>query len=158
MARLMFSVFAERVAIDRTSNALDVLNVLETIGVPEIPATVVANARRQKRQPAIPGRFALLTHWRRSSLSKGEGNLRQRVQMFSPKGELLSVGEIEFTLRNSEYVRNVVLFQALPVVGEGTYTARISLRSGRRWRQVGEASFEMRYLKPVVPGEKARIH
>jgi hypothetical protein len=158
MARLMFAVFAERVSNDRFTNALDVLNVLEKLHVPPLPPAVIAKAREQKRPPAIPGRFALLTHWRRTSLSKGESRLRQRVDFFSPSGVLLSSGVLDFTMRDSEYVRNVVQFTALPIAGEGSYKARISLQSGRRWRRVGETSFELSYQKPLVGDVRVRVH
>jgi hypothetical protein len=159
MARLMFAVFAERVTADRFTNTLDVLNVLEKLHVPEPPREAMAKARTsaQKRYPAIALRFALLTHWRRTNVSKAEGRLRQRVELLSPFGSVLGSSITDFTLRDSEYVRNVTQFAALPVAGEGSYTARISLLTGRRWRRVGETSFELAYLR-IASGEKIRVH
>jgi len=158
MPRLMFSVFAERITADQFSNALDVLNVIEQLHVPEPPPAAVAKARERKRHPAVPGRLALLVHWRRSNPAKGESRLRQRVELLSPRGTLLASGEMDFTLAASQYVRNVTNFQAVPVVGEGTYTARISVKVGKRWRRAGETSYELAYVRLPAPGAKLRVH
>ena len=105
---------------------------------------------------AVPTRFALLLHWRRSNPSKPEGALRQRVQFCDPDGAVMSSAETDFNLRMAPYVRNVVWFNALPLAGEGTYTFRIAVKSGRQWRAAGEASYELSYQKPVT-GQKTRL-
>jgi hypothetical protein len=158
MARVMFALFAERVSIDRFNNALDVHNVIEVLQTSEPPAAIQAKARKAKQHLAARVRLTLLIHWRRTTASAAEGHLRQRVQLFSPKGLPLSTSEQEFTLRDFQYTRNLVGFEVLPIAGEGTYTARISLKSGKRWREVGNASFELQYIKPPAQADKRRLH
>ena len=158
MARVMFALFAERVSVDRFSNVLDVHSLIETLQVPEPPAAAQLQARKAKKHIAARGKIALLIHWRRSNVSKPEGNLRQRVQLFSPAGRLLATSEQEFSLREFQYARNLIGFEVLPIDGEGTYIARISLKSGKRWREAGEAAFELQYLKAVPIAEKSRLH
>lgn len=150
MARLMFAVVADRVSVDRFNNVLDVHNVIEQLQVPEPPAGLLERARAAKKPPASPLRFALLLHWRRSNPSTPEGVQRQRVQFCSPTGAVLSSVEMEFNLRQSTYARNVIWFNALPLVGVGTYRFRVALRSGRQWRDAGEAAYELSYQKPVA--------
>jgi hypothetical protein len=50
-----------------------------------------------------------------------------------------------------------VIFEALPIAGEGTYRAAVSLKSGNRWREVGETSFELAYAKPAPSDTKVRL-
>jgi hypothetical protein len=159
MARLMFAVFAERVTVDRFSNALDLHNVIELLQIPEPPADVQTKARKAKQHLAARGRLALLIHWRRTMASTAEGTLKQRVQLFGPKGVLLATAEQDFSLREFQYSRNLVGFEGLPIAGEGTYTARISLKSGKRWRAMGEAAFELQYLRAhPAATDKRRLH
>lgn len=157
MARLMFAVIAERVSADRFSNALDIHNVIEQIQVPAPPPHLVAKARAKKQHLAGLARLTLLLHWRRSKVAKPEGILNQRVQLVAPNGAILSSSEQPFSLREGNYVRNLVIFEVLPIAGEGTYTARISLKSGKRWNDVGETSFELVYAKAAPPEAKLRL-
>ena len=156
MAKLMFALVAERVSVDQFSNILDVHNVIEKLQVPEPPPEVLAKAREAKKPPGMPLRFALLLHWRRSSPSKPEGMVRQRVQLFSPDGAVLSSAEMDFHLRQWPYTRNLIWFNALPISGEGTYTFRVALKAARQWRRAGETSYELSYQKPEA-GRKVRL-
>lgn len=158
MARVMFALFAERISVDRFNNALDVHNIIETLQIPEPPADVQLKARKAKQHVGARGRLALLVHWRRSNSSKAESNLRQRVQLFSPAGAILATSEQDFSLREFQYARSVIGFEVLPIAGEGTYVARISLKSGKRWREAGESAFELQYLKPAPVAVKSRLH
>jgi hypothetical protein len=82
--------------------------------------------------------------------------LRQRVQFCDPDGAVMSSAETDFNLRMAPYFRNVVWFNALPLAGEGTYTFRIAVKSGRQWRAAGETSYELLYQKPAT-GQKTRL-
>jgi hypothetical protein len=158
MARLMFAVFAERVGVDRFNNSLDILNVVEEVRIPEPPVDVSNKARKAKRSLVAAMRLALLVHWKRGVASKPERKQLQRAEFLGPKGQLLARAEQEFDLRVSQFARNILNFHGLALVGEGTYTARVFLRSGRRWRKVAETAFELVYVKPQPSGTKTRLH
>lgn len=157
MAQVMFAVFAERVSVDRFNNVVDIHQVLEEIAVPEPPADVVAKSRKNGRTPAVRFRFCLFIHWRRSDLKKAETRVRQRVRLYSPDNKSLAMADQEFTLRESTYARNLIAFEALPIRGEGTYRAVIYLGSGNRWVKAGATSFEVKYAKAPLPGDKVRL-
>lgn len=82
--------------------------------------------------------------------------VRQRVQLFSPDGAVLSSAEMDFHLRQWPYTRNLIWFNALPISGEGTYTFRVALKAARQWRRAGETSYELSYQKPET-GRKVRL-
>jgi hypothetical protein len=147
MAQVMFALFAERISIDRFNNVFDIHNVIEEVTIPEPSAALLAESRKQKKTLAAPWRFSLVIHWRRSDVRKAETTVRQRVQLITPDSRKLASADQEFTLRESTYARNIVSFEGLPILGEGTYRAVISIGLGKRWRRAGSASFEVKYAK-----------
>jgi hypothetical protein len=156
MAKLRFAIFAERVSVDRYSNRLDILNVFEQIGIPELPAAVWERSKKEKKLPALPISMVLVAHWRRSDPQRPESTLRTRAELLSPRGQVLGTAEQDISLREHAYTRGLFGYQGLPLAGPGTYTARISLRSGGRWRKSGEASFEVTYLSKAAMAAAVR--
>lgn len=158
MPRLMYAVFAERVVIDRVTNHIFVQNVLEQITVPHPPEDVLVNVRKRKRAIGARGRMTLLVHWRREDLQKPEGRLETKVELIGPNKKVLAKATQDLDLRTHGFVRNLVEFETLPIVGQGTYSARISVRLGGVWKRVGEASFGLIFQPNVPVGGKDAVH
>jgi len=157
MARLQFALFAERVSVDRFNNALDVHNVLEQLHVPEPTPSQLEAATKAKKPLVARGRLVLVVHWRRSVPDRPEGSYTSKVDLVGPNGKVLSTATQVFTLREHIYMRTLVGYDALPVIGPGTYSARVAIKVGKRWTKVGEASIQLSYQKQPQPGERRRI-
>jgi hypothetical protein len=163
MPQLMFAVFAQRVSVDRFNNMMDIHNVLEELSLPApSPDRLKTVQKTKKGALAFPFGFQLLIHWRRSEPSKPEGTVNSRVVLIGPDGRKLGISEQVVNLRPSQYMRGLINYRQLLVVGAGTYTANIQLQSGKRWRKVGEASFSVNFKAAVsAPGQSPgapRVH
>lgn len=158
MPKLMHAVFAERVVVDRFTNELHVIGLIEQLGAQEPSPDVMARALKEKKGIAGSGRVMLLIHWRRSDPAKPEGKQTARIQIIGPHGKVLATAVQEFALREYVYMRNVLPLDKLPIVGPGTYTAKVAVQRGKSWKRAGETSFELVFQKRIAEGAKVRVH
>jgi hypothetical protein len=70
--------------------------------------------------------------------------------LVGPKGQKLVLSKQVVNLRQNPYLRGLITYPTLPVVGEGTYTANIMVQSGRGWKRAGQASFEVTFGKVAL--------
>lgn len=154
----MHAIFAERVVVDRFTNDLTVSSIVETLVAHEPPPEVMAQAKREKKGIPGSGRLMLLVHWRRSDPKRPEGRYRSRIELVGPNKKVIATATQDFDLREHLYMRNVLRLGQMSIVGEGTYTARIAVKQGGRWKPMGETSLQLVFSKQATDGGKVRIH
>jgi hypothetical protein len=84
--------------------------------------------------------------------------LNSRITLVGPNGRKLGVSMQAVNLRATAYMRGLINYNPLLIVGEGIYTANIEIQSGVRWRKVGEASFYVKFNAAPAPTAPARVH
>jgi hypothetical protein len=141
MARLDFALIAQVVSVDRDSNSLSIINVIDELAVgretPDPP-----------KGKAIPGGFSLsvVAVWYRSSADKPETG-EARVQLIGPNSKR-PVGQAQTPLDLSgtiQRARTIFRMQFLPYQGPGTYTFVVQVTAGGgKWRRVGSRTVQIK--------------
>lgn len=147
MPRLLFAVFTQRASVDRYTNVLDLLGIVEGLTIAEPPKELIEESKKTKKRLLVPTPLTLVTHWRRKDPAVPEGTCEMRVQLRGPKSELLATALQEFQLREHVYMRNLLFYQGLAIAGPGTYTAVVQLKVAGKWQRCGEAVLQLDYSK-----------
>jgi hypothetical protein len=121
MAQHIWTVPCRLSTVDRESNNVSLIQVLEEIAVPTVPPV-------QPSLALFPAIFDVVTLWGRDDENSSEG-ATGRMSLVSPTGEALIVTEYEIDLRESRRFRAVSRILGFPTQTSGTYKFRIERRS-----------------------------
>ena len=137
MIRHVWSVLCSKFILDKESNNLSLINVLEQINIKkgvELPVV-------------IPIEFHLVTLWMRESMNdpaKGQA----RILLKTPSDETLEALKYEIDLETSERRRINLTMHGLPVSEVGYYYFQVKYRlpSSTRWKTVAQIPLKITYL------------
>jgi hypothetical protein len=150
MPRLNLLVAAQFASVDQFSNGLSLTNVVDEITVPhdlKVP-------KKGSAHPIGPG-FVVVTVWSRLKAGREE-KLTGRLRVLSPSGRELAVGSFT-ALMVKRRLRHISRFAVFPYTGTGDYKIQAQLLSGRRWREVGNLTIDVKQA-PKPPAAAEIIH
>jgi len=147
MAKHLWSVLCARTIIDKDSNSLSIIDVLEDI-------TIIAYLDKEKkitdlsRVPTVGGAmgFQLMGYWMREDLETPE-MAKARVELKSPTNKILVKQTFDIDLTKALRSRTKLDFLSVPLDGPdpktngpipGTYTYKVQLQKGTKWITVTE--------------------
>lgn len=134
MAKLDFVMFAGAVTIDRETNALSIINVVEGLGVPAGVPDPPKDAFHNVGPP-----LSVVVMCRRSKPDRPESGTG-RVRVFVPKRRD-AVGGEEFKIDltgSNKGSRSVLKLPFLPYIGPGTYRLDVEIKVGDdKWKRLG---------------------
>ena len=119
--KVTWAILCERVTIDRETNNLSLINVIEEVAVPAQPPQDLSEAISQS---VIPANFELVTLWSRSNPEYPERWIG-RVRIVVPDGPESITQEHEIDLTQFLRLRSRLKLPGIPAGGEGLYLFRI---------------------------------
>lgn len=137
MAKLHWIIPCLVATIDRQTNLASLTHILEEIAVPADAGPVEAG----KIMLIQPG-FAVVSLWSRTT-DKPE-KVDARLTLTGPNKKRLAGADFAVDLTSSQRYRNVSRFAHFPYVGPGGYLFQVHLRSGAKWRRVGDTAVVVR--------------
>ena len=144
MAKHVWSVLAQRVIQDRTSNQLSLIDLIDVISVK------FDRPPDSEKQLAFQLNLQLVSSWMRSNPATPEQGTT-RLSVVSPTGKRsVGSGELLIDLRTTPNARTIFRTGKLPYTGPGTYGFVVELRQGKSWKRVASVPFEVE-----VTGEDA---
>ena len=131
----IWSVLCQNAIIDKDTNNVSLLNVVEEVHIPtEPPPESIVGTSKASMSPS----FELVTLWRRSDPEVPEkGSARVRVVLPGKKVHILATFEVDLTkfLR----VRNRLHIYGIPRGGEGIYKFVVERKQGTKgWSREAE--------------------
>jgi hypothetical protein len=140
MPRFETMLVAQNIVIDRGSNNMSIINVIDEVVVPK-------DVVEPEKGKYIAGAFPVMALgiWRRSNRAEPE-IADARVRFFGPRSkEPLGTTEVKVDLSGTlTRKRTVVKFDAFPYVGVGIYRIEFQLKSGTKWLSTGSSEFTVR--------------
>lgn len=130
----IWTVPCRQAIIDRDTNLVSLLNVIEQVTIPEKP----------RSEGIVPVQVEVVSLWQRSDPGVPSES-RARVTFRSPTGEDLAAGEFELDLSQWQRLRTRHCFRGLPVREEGQYRFSVELwqGSGAQWEEVASIPMEI---------------
>ena len=138
--RHIWSVACSHAVVDRDSNNVSLLNVIEQLRIQEAP----------RPDAVLPIQLDVMTLWAREDPEVPEtGN--SRLKFVSPAGKTLGTFEAVVDLSSHERSRAKLTFQGLPLRNSGIYKFRIEQKSegATRWRKVSEIPLSVLFSEPA---------
>lgn len=140
MARHIWSIPCREAIIDRFSNSLTLVGVLEEL---QVTITKLADAPAEPR-PVGTADFVVVSHWVKSDGPEVE-DFKLRSRFYSPSGKLLGQSEHQFSFKEYRRARNVLNVRGLPLPEEGQYTIELQEPSGEsRWKTVAKLPLDVK--------------
>ncbi|MGE0582936.1 MAG: hypothetical protein AB7P31_12495 [Steroidobacteraceae bacterium] len=139
MAQHVWSILCREPLIDRQTNSLSLVGVLEEVQVefaypkgsepPELPVT------------AMP--IHVVSYWVRDPREKGVVE-RLRARILSPSRKQIGTIEHQFSMVDHVRARNVLTARALRLASAGRYTVEIQQPAGKeKWRTVARLPLDV---------------
>src|ERR1017187_4680935 len=102
MARLEWTVVAQSYVVDRESNSLSILNVLDELNIPnEVPDPPPG------QQIAIAPAFSVIQNWPQTNSGIPE-RISRRFQLFRPDGSVVAGVEFFVDLASADRARSMI--------------------------------------------------
>jgi hypothetical protein len=141
----IWTVICNNVVIDRETNNLSIINVLEQINIPE---------EAIQQTEILPITVELVSLWVRSDLSK-PGKSFSRISLVAPNGEIQKTIEPEINLTKYERLRTRGVFQGFPFKGEGIYRFVVELKCDEKnWLKVASVPLKVIMVHKEKKSEK----
>ncbi len=131
----LWTIPCQMSTIDKDTNALSIVNVLEDIQfvAPYEPDETIA----------LPMSMHVVTLWSRGKHEETDMR-RARLRILAPNGELLSTTEYEVNLVAHKRFRFVTRFVGIPFNGSGVYRLVVDRDTDDgRWRKVAEVELSI---------------
>lgn len=132
MAKHQWSMICEKALIDRFTNNLTIVDVVE-----EVNLTIQRTSKSEEAgPPLVPVDFAVVSLWHRSEPSLAEEG-KARVRLLSPSGKLLTKeSELPIELTGDKLrARNILNCRGVPIRESGEYQVQIQqLQKNGRWK------------------------
>lgn len=137
MAKHLWTVVCRKVVIDQSTNTASIFEVMEELGIFPVPSA------DQVDKVMLPIDFASVSLWARDDPSTGESQT-QRIQVLGPSGRELASAEQSFDLDKFSRARNIANVPGLPYSGLGTYTVKVSVKTGKGYQTVAQIPFDLK--------------
>lgn len=146
MAEHVWSVLCDRSVIDKSSNQVSLLNVVESLTL-FVDKDELEKLRRseadQGERPAFRRRLHFVTWWVRSDLDTPE-TVAIRVVLNSPKGERGDAAHATVDLSEHSSYRIQMAIDGLRYFGEGRYWLAVEEQHGPdEWREVARVPLRL---------------
>jgi hypothetical protein len=140
MARLESMLVAQTVLVDRHTNSMSIMNVIEEIIVPK----ALAEPAKGECTPA-PFSMTVLGIWRRSKRT-GPESVNARLRICGPQtAEPLGMTELQIDLSGRLLrQRTMVKFDVFPYTGAGVYRIEFQFKLGSKWLSAGTTEITVR--------------
>ena len=139
MIEHIWSVLCTRSLIDKRSNNLSLIEVVERLSVTGAPPNSVA-----------PVGMELVSMWARS-VSDQPARARAKVRLLAPDG--VQIGDTipyEVDLTSHARSRNISIMGGLPIRGSGNHLFLVEVEDGDRWVTVAKVPLEV-----IIQAEEA---
>jgi len=133
MTECQWTIVCEHAVVDRFTNNLSLLHVVEQITVGGSPET----------GELMPIPFDIMTLWERGDLESPEV-AQTRTVIVAPNGDEISSTEIPVDLTEYRRLRARLRVVGMPFSGFGRYRLRVDLQDDGDWMVVGGVSLEVR--------------
>lgn len=143
MAKHQWTIVCQQAIVDRFSNNLTIIGVVEQVN---IELQKLKEATDARKHPVVPTSFSLVSMWHRSDPAKEERS-SSRLSIKNPKGKILfATQEQEIDLTGDKLrARNIFNFRGFPLEDSGSYHVYVqtSLASGK-WKTVATIEIPVR--------------
>jgi hypothetical protein len=139
MPKLLYFVACERILLGDEEKTTSLISLLEQIKVPKPPENV------GDAQAGLQWRIVSAWH----NLPEDEGKrYEQRTWVVSPNGAELMQASIEFAMTNTINHRNTVKVFGFPLVPEGEYLVKLSIREvgSNNWVDIADYPIAVMYV------------
>jgi len=127
MIKHIWSVLCGDASIDRDTNRISLLNILESL-------TVFGDVEQFK---GVALNFEVVSDWEKEDDNPYEGMMRIKRRM--PAGELSEVIKTKIDLTKSHFHRTRIRFNGMPLAGPGRYVFEIDYKEGEgKWKKAAE--------------------
>lgn len=137
MAEHIWSVLCSKGLVDKSSNLVSLIEVVENLTI-----TLTEQIPAGAREAALSLSFVLVSYWIRSDSKAGE-NVAGRVRTLGPGEQSLSSSEFEVSLMQHSRARHFMRFASMPYDGAGMYRFVVEQRVGDGWRQVASVPLQL---------------
>ena len=151
MAELLWAVLCYKANVDKETNNVSLLDVLE-----QITLQPGQDLEDEAEGIAMAHHMELATLWRRTDPAVPElGHMR--LELVTPRNNVSGRAELPLRLDTSVRYRGIVKLDALPFEGFGTYRFRVSKKEEGDWREVTSVPLEVgkEKEKPVEPQKRS---
>ena len=146
MPRLLLFAPCERALIDRATNSLSMIALIEGLTV-ELPESVNPPARALG-----PMQWTIVTLW---AAEPDPQRYEQKVELFAPDGALVIESRLRFEMQANLGHRNTANLNGFPVGPPGQYDLVLSLRDDRDGSAFQELSrFPLQVTRPRGPATR----
>ena len=153
MASHVWTVLCRKASIDRESNVVSLLEVIESI---QITAPTASNPPL-----AVPIQLEIVTLWARSDPGRPE-RASARFSLHFPDGTQVEGSRSEVNLMDWQRLRTVIQMQGFPVKGPGIHHIVIQSRQddGSAWTEVAKIPIEIAIIAAtaVTPAAAPSTH
>jgi len=146
----IWSVLCEKSSIDTETNLLSLFSCIEELSV------VVDKQKMEEKggKVVIPANFQLVSFWTIDDKEK-DHNLRNKVELLSPNGEVLNQFNKSFDIKaGATRFRNRANISGMPIVGEGRYYLKLYQVSDAGENLVAQLPVEIKISYKILDKNK----
>jgi hypothetical protein len=141
----IWTVICSDVVIDRDTNNVSIINVLEQLNIPE----------EAIQDEGLPIGIEIVSLWIRKNLNKPSKGF-SRLSLLAPNNEVIKSVESEIDLTKYERLRARGIFQGFPFKGDGVYKFLVEYKShGEKWSKVASIPLKVITVHKEVQAEPA---
>jgi hypothetical protein len=149
---IIFAVLCQHSLLDRDTNSISLINVVEDVGLPAEPPEPGAAQSAEDISRLSPSNLEMVIWWARTEERTSERG-RGRVSIVLPNDQTAITQEMDVDLTSFLRVRSRVHFPGLPDGGPGTYRYQLEYRSGANgeWERKFEYPLRVTIGPPSMP-------
>jgi hypothetical protein len=141
----IWSILCKESVIDRNTNNISILNVLEEMILLPPSREVM---EKSKKPIKIPLKLELVSLWEDKKRSR-EKKLDVRIEKYGPGKEMISVFERKIPIpKDKKRLRTIVKIMGFGFTKPGTYLFRVRVKTKKRYKLVAELPLEVHIKFP----------
>jgi hypothetical protein len=139
MAKLKWAIICERAIIEKETNNLSLISLIEEVRLTSEPPQTTA----QGKTMLVPHKFVVVQFWMRSDPDKPE-IAETRSRLIAPDGKAYGTALQRIDLERFNQIRVATNSPGFPWFGHGDYTIEFQVKLERgKWRTVGREKFRV---------------
>ena len=154
----IWSVLCQRSIIDRSSNTVSLIDVLEQLNINVSPEQV---AKKSDEGIVIQINFDIVSFWTKDSNETKPANFEVVVEFNDPDGKKLrSFNKSVEVAENYQRIRTQIRVPNLQVFQAGTHSIRIRIKEGEQKREsqvVAELPLEIKFAFPAKEAKNSKL-
>lgn len=142
MADLMWALICYKASLDKETNQVSLLDVLEELTLAGDPTSTIAEGEKI----AIAQHMEFATLWKRTEFEKPEVGVAMKLEIIAPSGKtLVASAELPLRLDTARRYRGIIRMEGLPFEGFGFYQFRLLGKHGEEnWQEVTSVPLELK--------------